>query len=89
MLKLVMLAGLMLLFVIVAAATRLMPHGTAAETATPQQVYFRLHNDDDLSLSLDPIIGGPSSLALTILGADGVAHHPFLFGQRGKRAHGE
>ena len=34
MLKLVMLAGLMLLIVIVAAATRLMPHGTAAETAT-------------------------------------------------------
>ena len=27
-----MLAGLMLLMVIVAAATRLMPHGTAAET---------------------------------------------------------
>jgi hypothetical protein len=35
MLKLLMLAGLMLLFVILAAATRLMPHGTAAETATP------------------------------------------------------
>jgi hypothetical protein len=48
MLKLVMLAGLMLLIVIVAAATRVMPHGTAAETATPQQVYFRLHNDDGL-----------------------------------------
>ena len=48
MLKLVMLAGLMLLIMIVAAATRLMPHGTAAEMATPQQVYFRLHNDDDL-----------------------------------------
>jgi hypothetical protein len=43
----------MLLFVILAAATRLMPHGTAAETATPQQVYFRLHNDDGLSLSRD------------------------------------
>jgi hypothetical protein len=28
--------------------TRLMPHGTAAETATPQQVYFRLHTDDEL-----------------------------------------
>ena len=27
---------------------KLMPHGTAAETATPQQVYFRLHNDDEL-----------------------------------------
>jgi hypothetical protein len=48
MLKLVMLAGLMLLFVIVAAAMRLMPHGTAAETVTPQQVYFHLHNDDHL-----------------------------------------
>ena len=35
MLKLVMLAGLMLLIVIVAGATRLMPHGTAAETVTP------------------------------------------------------
>jgi len=48
MLKLVMLAGLMLMIVIVAAVTRLMPHGTAAETATPQQVHFRLHNDDGL-----------------------------------------
>ena len=48
MLKLVILAGLMLLIVIVAAATRLMPHGTAAEMATPQQVYFRLHTDDEL-----------------------------------------
>ena len=48
MLKLAMLAGLMLLVVIVAAATRLMPHGTAAETVTPQQAYFRLHNDDEL-----------------------------------------
>ena len=48
MFKLVMLGGLMLLFVIVAAATRLMPHGTAAETATPQQVHFRLHDDDEL-----------------------------------------
>jgi hypothetical protein len=48
MLKLVTLAGLMLLIVIMAAATRLMPHGTAAETATPQHVYLRLHNDDEL-----------------------------------------
>jgi hypothetical protein len=48
MLKLVMLAGLMLLIMIAAKATRLTPHGTAAETATPQQVYFRLHNDDEL-----------------------------------------
>ena len=48
MLKLVMLAGLMLLIMIAAKATRLMPHGTAAETATPQQVYFRLHYDDEL-----------------------------------------
>jgi hypothetical protein len=38
MLKLVMLAGVMLLILIVAAASRLMPYGTAAETATPQQV---------------------------------------------------
>jgi hypothetical protein len=48
MLKLVMLGGLMLLILIVAAATRLMPHGTAAETATPQQIHFRMHNDDEL-----------------------------------------
>jgi hypothetical protein len=48
MLKLVMLAGLMLVILIAAEATRLMPHGTATETATPQQVYFRLHNDDEL-----------------------------------------
>ena len=48
MLKLVMLAGLMLSILIVAAATRLMPHGTAAETATPQQVQFLPHNDDEL-----------------------------------------
>jgi hypothetical protein len=48
MLKLVMLAGLMLLIVIMAAATRLVPHGTAAETVTSQQVYFRLHTDDEL-----------------------------------------
>jgi hypothetical protein len=43
-----MLAGLMLLIVIVATATRIMPHGTAAEPVTPQQVYFRLHNSDEL-----------------------------------------
>jgi hypothetical protein len=49
MLKLGMLCGLMLLIVIVAGATRLIPHGTAAEMATPQQVYFRLHNDDELA----------------------------------------
>ena len=48
MVKLVLLAGLLVLIVIVAAATRLMPHGTAAETATPQQVYFHLHTDDAL-----------------------------------------
>jgi hypothetical protein len=48
MLKLVMLAGLMLLIMIAAKATRLMPHATAAEAVTPQQVYFRLHNDDEL-----------------------------------------
>ena len=51
MLKLAMLAGLMLLIVIVAAATRVMPHGTAAETVTLQQV-FRLHNDDELVAKL-------------------------------------
>jgi hypothetical protein len=47
MLLKVMMGGLMLV-AIVAAATRLMPHGTAAETATPQQIYFRLLNDDQL-----------------------------------------
>jgi hypothetical protein len=44
----VLLTGLLVLIVIVAAATRLMPHGTAAEMAIPQQVYFHLHNDDEL-----------------------------------------
>ena len=34
MLKLVILGGLVLLILIVAVATRLMPHGTAAETTT-------------------------------------------------------
>jgi len=48
MLKLVMSAGLMLLILILAMATRVLPHGTAAETVTPQQVYFHLHNDDEL-----------------------------------------
>ena len=49
MLKLVILGGLMLVILIVGAETRLMPHGTAAETATPQQqLYFRLQNDDEL-----------------------------------------
>jgi hypothetical protein len=48
MLKLVMLAGLMLVILIVAAEKRLMPRGTVAETAAPQQVYFRLHNDNEL-----------------------------------------
>jgi hypothetical protein len=43
-----MLGGLMLVILIVAAETRLMPHGTAAETATPQQVYLHLHYDDEL-----------------------------------------
>ena len=46
MVKLVL--GLMLLAGIVAAATWLMPHSTAAEMATPQQVYFRLNTDDEL-----------------------------------------
>jgi hypothetical protein len=48
MVRLGMLAGLTLLIVIVAGATRLMPRGTAAEMASPQQVHFRLHNDDEL-----------------------------------------
>jgi hypothetical protein len=47
MFKLVMLGGLILV-ILIAAATRLMPHGTAAETTTPQQVYFQLQNDDAL-----------------------------------------
>ena len=62
MLKLVMLAGLMLLIMIAAKATRLMPHGTAAEMVTPQQVYFRLRMS--LSLSRDPNMEGhPLSLS--------------------------
>ena len=48
MLKLVMSAGLMLLILILATATRLLPHGTAAEAVTPQQVYFHLQYDEDL-----------------------------------------
>jgi hypothetical protein len=44
----VLLAGLLVLIVIVAATTRLVPHGTAAEMATPQQLYFHLQNDDAL-----------------------------------------
>jgi hypothetical protein len=48
MLKLVILGGLVLLILILAVATRLMPHGTAAETTTPQQVYFHLQYDDEL-----------------------------------------
>ena len=48
MFKLVMLGGLILVILIAVAATRLMPHGTAAETTTPQQVYFQLQNDDSL-----------------------------------------
>ena len=45
LLKLVMLGGLMLLILIVAAASRLMPHGTAAEAT---MLHFHLQNDDDL-----------------------------------------
>jgi hypothetical protein len=48
MLKLVLLAGLLVLILVVAATTQLLPHGTAAEMATPQQVYFHLHTDDEL-----------------------------------------
>ena len=46
MVKLVLLAGLLVLSIVIAAA--LMPHGTAAEMATPQQIYLHLHNDDAL-----------------------------------------
>ncbi len=52
MLKLVMSAFLMLFIVALttAAARRLMPHeAVSVETATPQQIYFRLHRDDDLT----------------------------------------
>jgi hypothetical protein len=53
MLKLVLVAAfLMLVIVVLATATplRLMPHeAVGVETATPQQVYFRLHGDDDLT----------------------------------------
>jgi hypothetical protein len=45
MLKLVILGGLMLLILIVGAASRLMPHGTAAEMAT---LHSHLQNDDEL-----------------------------------------
>ena len=45
MLKLVMSGGLMLLMLIVAAASRLMPHGTAAEAT---MLHFHLQNVDDL-----------------------------------------
>ena len=45
MLKLVMLGGLMLLILIVAVASRLMPRGTAAEATT---LHFHLQNDDAL-----------------------------------------
>jgi hypothetical protein len=48
MMKLMMVTGLLVVIVIVAATTRLVPHGTAAEMVTPQQVYFRLHHDDEL-----------------------------------------
>jgi len=48
MVKLVLLTGLLVLILVVVAVTRLMPHGTAAEMVTPQQVYFHLQNDDEL-----------------------------------------
>ena len=47
----VLLAGLLVLILVVVAVTRLMPHGTAAEMVTPQQVYFHLHTDDELVAS--------------------------------------
>jgi len=62
MLKLVMLAGLMLLIMIAAKATRLMPHGTAARRHNRSISAYTMTMS--LSLSRDPIIGGPSSLAL-------------------------
>ena len=49
----------LLLIIIGAKATRLMPHGTAAETATPQQVYFHLHIDDELVAKHDACHFGP------------------------------
>ena len=58
MLKLVILGGLVLLILIVAATTRLMPRGTAAETTTPQHAYLHLHHDDDLIARPCPVIGG-------------------------------
>jgi hypothetical protein len=51
-LKLVILAGLVLMSFVVASAMRLMPHDITAETMTPQQEYFRLHNDDGLVADL-------------------------------------
>jgi hypothetical protein len=48
MANLVLLVGLLVLILVVAAATPLMPHGITAEMATPQQVHFRLHTDDEL-----------------------------------------
>ena len=43
--NLLLLAGLLVLILVVAAASRLVPHGTAAETAT---LHFQLHNEDEL-----------------------------------------
>ena len=48
LLKLMIVAGLMLMSLIVASAMRLMPHGSTAVPMTPQQEYFRMHNDDGL-----------------------------------------
>jgi hypothetical protein len=53
MLKLVVSAFLILLIVALTtgAARRLMPHeAMGVETATPQQVYFRLQRDDELTV---------------------------------------
>jgi len=53
MLKLVVSAFLILLIVALttAAARRLIPQeAVSVETATPQQVYFRLHRDDELTV---------------------------------------
>jgi hypothetical protein len=57
MLKLVMLAGLMLLIMIAAKATRLMPHGTAAERRRARSRSISgCTMTMSLSLSRDPIM---------------------------------
>jgi hypothetical protein len=49
MLKLVILAGLLVVIAILAARHEIVEMATARlETATPQHLYLRLHNDDEL-----------------------------------------